>query len=156
MWKTDATEKALNSSAGIARTEDTTSMTGTGAAATESRQRVAMRNNQYSDRDRASTDQLVSELEAIPVGHDKQFYKDALRKQGYEITKVNKDDKDELNLEAVKKGNSVQMNIDFDEDTGRSTEIDASTLWAEAEATTRTREAQETRIDRRSQADMND
>ena len=89
-----------------------------GSAASESRQRVAMRNNQYSDRDRASTDQLVSELEALPVGHDKQFYKDALRKQGYEITKVNKDDTDELNLEAVKKGNSVQMNVDFDQSYG--------------------------------------
>ena len=156
MWKTDATEKALNSSAAIARTEDTTSMTGTGAAASESRRRAVMRNNQYSDRDRASTDQLISEPEAIPVGHDKQFYKDALSKQGYEITKVNKDDTNALNLEAVKKGNSVQMNIDFDKKTGRSTEIDASTLWAEAESTTKTREAQETRIERRSQADMND
>ena len=82
MWKTDATEKALNSSAAIARTEDTTSMTGTGAAASESRRRAVMRNNQYSDRDRASTDQLISELEAIPVGHDKQFYKDAPASKG--------------------------------------------------------------------------
>ena len=69
---------------------------------------------------------------------------------------MNKDDTNALNLEAVKKGNSVQMNIDFDKKTGRSTEIDASTLWAEAESTTKTREAQETRIERRSQADMND
>jgi hypothetical protein len=147
VWRTDATENALNRSDMRAHRDDTGS---------ESRRRVAMRNNQYSDRDRASTDQLIRELEAMPIGRDKQFYKDTLRKEGYEITKVNKDDTDELNLEAVKKGNSVQMNIDFDEDNGRSTEIDASTLWAEAEATTQTREAQEKRIDRRSQADMND
>jgi uncharacterized protein YmfQ (DUF2313 family) len=156
MWQTDATEKALNRSDVIARTDDITPMTGAGSAASESRRQAAMRNNQYSDRDRASTDRLINEIEALAVGHDKQFYKDALRKQGYEITKVNKDDTDELNLEAVKKGNSVQMNVDFDENTGRSTEVDASTLWAEAESTTRTREAQETRIEQRSQADLND
>jgi len=156
VWKTDATEKALDQSDMIARRDDVAPMTGAGSAASESRRQAALRNNQYSDRDRASTDRLINEIEALPVGRDKQFYKDTLRKQGYEITKVNKDDTDELNLEAVKKGNSVQMNVDFDENTGRSTEVDASTLWAEAEATTQTREAQETRIERRSQADLDD
>lgn len=145
VWKTDATEAALARSDRMAR--DTTS---------EARRPRVMRTNPYSDRDRASTDQLIRELEAIPVGQNKQFYKDTLRKRGYEITKVNNDDDNELDLEAVKNGNSVELDIDFDEDTGRSTAVDASTLWAESEATTRTREAQETRIERRSEAGVDD
>ena len=144
VWKTDATEAALNRGERMAR--DTS----------ETRKPMAMRNNQYSDRDRASTDQLIREVEAMPVGQNKQFYKDTLRKRGYDVTKVNKDDDDELDLEAVKNGNSVEVDIDFDEDTGRSTSLDASTLWAESEATTRTREAQEHRMERRSQADVQD
>jgi hypothetical protein len=35
------------------------------------------------------------------------------------------------------------MDIDFNEDTGKSTEVDASSLWAESESTTQTREAQQ-------------
>lgn len=145
VWKTDATEAALDRDARMARTDTT-----------EARRPMVMRNNQYSDRDRASTNQLIREVEAMPVGQNKQFYKDTLRKHGYDITKVNNDDDNELDLEAVKNGNSVEVDIDFDEDTGRSTALNASTLWAESESTTRTREAQESRIERRSQADVND
>jgi hypothetical protein len=138
MWKTDATDEALEHSDRMAGGDHY-------SAYGDSRRAAAVRSNQYSDRDRSMTDQMIKELEALPVGHDKQFYKDALRKRGYEISRVNKDDDDELDLEAVKAGRSVQMDIDFDEDSGRSTEIDASSLWAESEATTKTREAQKTR-----------
>jgi hypothetical protein len=55
---------------------------------------------------------------------------------------VDKDETDEMKLEAVKDGRSVKMDIDFDEDTGKSTKIDASSLWAESESTSRTRKAQ--------------
>jgi hypothetical protein len=145
VWKTDETEAALVRGDRMAR--DSTD---------ESRRPIVMRNNQYSDRDRASTEQLIREVEAMPVGQTKQFYKDTLRKRGYEITKVNNDDENELDLEAVKNGNSVELDIDFDEHTGRSTSLDASTLWAESESTTRTREAQDARMERRSQADIQD
>lgn len=107
-----------------------------------SRRTPATRGNEYSDRDRGSTDQLVKELEALPTGHDKQFYKDALRKRGYDISRVDKDETDELKLEAVKDGRSVKMDVAFDEDTGRSTKVDASSLWVESESTSRTRKAQ--------------
>lgn len=149
VWKTNETKAALerNSASANAGTAGSTS-------AAESRRRMALRNNQYSDRDRASTDQLVRELEALPTGHDKQFYKDALHKHGYDITKINKDDTDKLALEAVKDGNSVKMDVDFDEGTGRSTKVDASSLWAESESTSRTRKAQDAELERRSQADV--
>jgi len=112
-----------------------------------------MRNNQYSDRDRSTTAQLVRELDTLPIGHNKEFYKNTLRQHGYEITKVNKDDDDEMNVEAVKDGHSVQLDISFDENTAQSTEIDASTLWAESESTTRSREAQERTLDSRLPSD---
>jgi len=147
VWQTDATRAAIREGQRTART----STTGVGDAAatgtSESRRVMPKRNNQYSDRDRADTGELIRELEALPVGHDKEFYKSALRQRGYEISKVNKDDADELELEAVKDGNSVQMEVEFDENNGRSTKIDADTLWAESESTTRTRETQERNLD---------
>lgn len=155
MWKTDATKAELERDKGMAANEST-DYEGRRAAAghynedsdrdhsrySESHRTAAMRNNQYSDRDRASTDQLVKELEGLPTGHDKQFYKDALRKRGYDIARVDKDETDELKLEAVKDGRSVKMDIAFDEDTGKSTKVDASSLWVESESTSRTRKAQ--------------
>jgi hypothetical protein len=147
VWQTDATRSMIRENQQMARTNparvDTPADIHTTANATETRRRMALRNNQYSDRDRTNTDQLIRDLETLPVGRSKEFYKTTLRQRGYEISKINKDDADELDLEAVKDGNSVQMEVDFDEDTGRSTEVDASTLWAESESTTRTREAQE-------------
>jgi hypothetical protein len=132
MWKTDATKQELEREKPMAGYDSTTS---------ESR-RAAARNNQYSDRDRSTTDKLVKELEGLPVGRDKQFYKDTLRQHGYDVARVDKDETDELKLEAVKNGHSVKMEVDFDEATGKSTKIDASSLWAESESTTRTREGQ--------------
>jgi len=146
MWKTDATDQALERRERMAGGDEST-------YAAEKRRAAAVRANQYSDRDRSLTDQMVKDLEALPIGRDKQFYKDTLRKRGYEISRVNKDDDDELDLEAVKNGRSVQMDIDFDEDSGRSTEIDASTVWAESEATTRTRKAQEMKPSSRTPAE---
>jgi hypothetical protein len=153
LWKTDETKAALEHNSASARS-DTATSTKEGANASASRHQTALRNNQYSDRDRASTDQLIHEVEALPLGHDKQYYKDALHKQGFDITRIDKDDTDELKLEAVKNGNSVKMDVDFNENTGRSTKIDASSLWAESESTSRTRKAQDADMDRRSQADM--
>lgn len=133
VWRTDETDQVLESNTRRASTDDSYA---------DGRQRAAVRNNQYSDRDRRSAEQLVQEIESLPMGRDKQFYKDMLQRRGYDISRVDKDDQDELDLEAVKDGRSVEVDIDFDEDTGKSTEIDASTMWVESESTTRTREAQ--------------
>jgi len=125
MWKTDATEQAL----------------GRNVVATNK----PMNRNPYSDRDRVSASRLIKETEALPVGKDKEFYKDALAKNGYEITRVNKDDEDMLSLEAVKGANSVEVNVAFNEKTGKSTSIDADSMWVESESTSEAREHQEAR-----------
>lgn len=122
-WKTDATERALG------RT-----------VASNDRQ---MYHNRYSDRDRTSVSRLITELEAMPVGQGKQFYKDELKKKGYEVTRINTDDADQLSLEAVKGANSVELNVAFNEQSGKSTSIDADSMWFESEATSETRTRQE-------------
>ena len=124
-WKTDATERAL----------------GRTVAADDK----PVHRNPYSDRDRTSVSRLIKELEAMPVGQTKQFYKDELKKRGYDIARINTDDKDELSLEAVKDANSVELNVAFNKDNGKSTSIDADSIWFESQATSEVRHHQEAR-----------
>ncbi len=133
MWKSDATKQELERQKVARSTSNSTAMHNT----------AADRNDQYSARDRATSDQLINELKSLPVERDKQFYKEALRQRGYDIARIDKDEKDQLELEAVKNGHSVKMDVAFNSDTGKSTKVDASSLWSESEATSRTREAQQ-------------
>jgi hypothetical protein len=124
-WKTDATERALGRN-----------------VATNSK---PMYGNPYSDRDRVSVSRLIKELEALPVDQTKQFYKDALAKRGYEITRINTDEPNELSLEAVKGANSVELNVAFNDKTGKSTSLDADSIWFESQSTSEERHRQEAR-----------
>ncbi len=123
IWKTDATERAL------------------GRSVTANSK--PMYRNPYSERDRISVSRLIKEMEAWPVDKTKQFYKDALAKQGYEVTRINTDDATTLSLEAVKGANSVGLNVAFNEKTGKSTSIDADSMWFESQATSEERHSQE-------------
>lgn len=125
MWKTDATERALGRNV-VAGSKP-------------------MYRNPYSERDRISVSRLIKEMEAWPVDQNKQFYKDALAKNGYEVTRINTDDMEMLSLEAVKGANSVELNVAFNEKTGKSTSIDADSMWVESQATSQERERQEVR-----------
>jgi uncharacterized protein YmfQ (DUF2313 family) len=122
-WKTDATERALGRNVAL--------------------NSKPMYRNPYSERDRISVARLIKELEAMPVGQGKQFYKDELKKHGYEVTRVNTDDADKLSLEAVKGANSVELNVAFNEKTGKSTSIDADSIWFESQSTSDERHHQE-------------
>jgi hypothetical protein len=124
-WKTDATERALGR--------------------TVASDDKPVYRNPYSDRDRTSVSRLIKELEAMPVGQTKQFYKDELKKQGYEIGRINTDDTVELSLEAVKGANSVELNVAFNEENGKSTNVDADSIWFESQATSDMRHRQEAR-----------
>lgn len=125
MWKTDATEQALGRNV-VASSKP-------------------MYRNPYSERDRISVSRLIKEMEAWPVSKDKQFYKDELAKSGYEVTRINTDDAEMLSLEVVKGANSVELNVAFNEKTGKSESIDADSMWIESEATSQAREHQEAR-----------
>lgn len=131
MWKTEATERAL--------AEHRTDRDDERIARTDRSDSPAVRGNRYSDRDRGQAKQMIKELEALPVEQTKDFYRSELKKRGYTITKVNTDDRDELDLEAVKNGHSIAMEVEFDDQTAKSTSIDADSMWAESESTERAR-----------------
>ena len=65
---------------------------------------------------------------ALGKGHDKAFYRQELEKMGYAITAVNSDDKDYLEYEVVKGGNSYEVQVDFKD--GKSDKVDiANNVW---------------------------
>lgn len=127
MWKTEATEQTLR--------EHRRSTDEERIARADQPVAPTARANRYSERDRARSKEMIKELEALPVGHTKDFYRDELKRRGYTISKVNKDDRDELQLETVKKGHSLAVDVEFDDETGKSTSIDADTMWVESEST---------------------
>ena len=127
MWKTEATERALARNTGM----------------TEANGHGAPYGYRYSDRDRSRVEQMVKDLETLPIGQDKEFYKTELKSRGYEITKINEETQETLELEAVKNARSVALEVTFNEETGQSTELDASELWWESDATETMRERQE-------------
>jgi uncharacterized protein YmfQ (DUF2313 family) len=132
VWKTEATERALTRNSRLAPASD--------AAVNEHGMPYGYR---YSDRDRSRVEQMVKDLETLPIGQDKAFYKTELKNRGYEITKVNEDTPETLDLEAVKNARSVAFEATFNEETGQSTELDVSELWWESDATEKAREQQE-------------
>jgi len=132
VWKTEATERALARNSRLAPASD--------AAANGHGMPYGYR---YSDRDRSRVEQMVKDLETLPTGQDKAFYKTELKNRGYEITKVNEDTKDTLELEAVKNARSVSFEATFNEETGQSTELEVSELWWESDTTEKVREQQE-------------
>lgn len=140
VWKTESTERALARNSRMAKATDA-DLNGQGAPY----------GYRYSDRDRSRVEQMVKELETLPIGQDKTFYKTELKNRGYEITKVNEDTKETLELEAVKNARSVAVEVTFNEETGQSTELDASELWWESDSTEKKREQQE---EKTAQADM--
>ncbi len=91
----------------------------------------------FSDRDwqknwAADKDKME---QALGVGKDKAHYRQALEKMGYHITAVNYDKPDYLEYEIVKGKNSYEVQVDFDKDTGKSTELDVTTNVWQADAT---------------------
>ena len=78
-----------------------------------------------SSSDRQHTTQMLKQLWALPQGKNKQFYRQALKEQGYTVTKVNADSSQELDVVAQKNGKRIAFVVDFDEETGKSTNIEA-------------------------------
>lgn len=69
---------------------------------------------------------MVRELESLPVGHGKQFYRNALQQRGYQITDTTTSE-DKVQFEVEKKGQRVAVDVMFD-DQGKSTDIAANRL----------------------------
>jgi uncharacterized protein YmfQ (DUF2313 family) len=103
--------------------------------------------SRYSDRDRMdSWNQGKKDLEqALKVGENKQFYRQQLEKQGFQITAVNYDKADYVEYEIVKGDRSYEVQIDFDKNNNKATKVEIDrNLWR-AEATDRVLEGREKR-----------
>jgi hypothetical protein len=74
----------------------------------------------------------VQELESLPVGHSKKFYRNALQQRGYEITDTTTS-ANETQFEAEKNGQRVALNVMFD-DQGKSTDIEASRMGGQGQS----------------------
>lgn len=86
--------------------------------------------------------QVLQELESLPVARDRGFYRQALRQRGFQIVDTESTD-NKTRFEAKKNGQRIALRVHFDEDTGRSTNVDVSSLEGRQEASARTSHQQE-------------
>jgi hypothetical protein len=76
---------------------------------------------------------VMKELEALPVSRDRGFYRQALRQRGFQITDTTSND-NQTRFEAEKDGQRITLKVQFDEDTGKSTNVDASSMGAQRDS----------------------
>jgi hypothetical protein len=93
---------------------------------------VIARSYRSSDRDRSQLQQMVRNLEQLPVGRTEQFYRNAITDRGYRILKRDIDDAGATQWHLSKKGRTVALTVYFDPDTAQSTGLRAYPLWWEA------------------------
>lgn len=119
IWRTEATKTALSGK--------------TVPMAT----RVEKGNEAFSDRARMKTWSSEKEKleKTLALGQDKAYYDQQLKKLGYQVTSVNDADKDYVEYEVVKGGDSFEVQIDFE--NSKSRKVDVSTNVWQSEATER-------------------
>ena len=117
MWRTDATKAAM---AGKTVPGATTYVKG---------------NESYSDRSRMKnwTGEKERLEKALAAGKDKNWYAGELKKLGYQVTSVNDREKDYVEYEIVKGGETYEVQIDFDNTIGKK--VDVTTNMWQSEAT---------------------
>ncbi len=94
-------------------------------------------NEAFSDRVRMTTwNQEKDRLEkSLPLGQDKGYYGEQLKTMGYQVTSVNDNEKDYVEYEVVKGGNSYEVQIDFE--GNKAKDVDVTTNVWQTEATER-------------------
>lgn len=70
---------------------------------------------------------MVQELEALPVSRDRGFYRQALRQRGFEIVD-SEPTNNQTRFEAEKNNRRIALDVQFDRDTGKSTNVDVTSL----------------------------
>jgi hypothetical protein len=121
IWRTAATERMLDVNALKNELRDTT-------LADDADVVGRVRSYRFSDRDQARMPHLVKELEALPAGRERDFYRRALRQRGYRIIDTDSIG-DRVQFEAVKDGQSIVLNVVLDPESGESTQVEAAPLW---------------------------
>ena len=117
MWRTDATKAAL---AGKTVPTATAYVAG---------------NERFSDRARMKdwTNHREQLEKALGVGKDKGWYANELKKLGYQVTSVNDSEKDYVEYEVVKGGDSYEVQIDFE--ANKAKKVDVTTNMWQSDAT---------------------
>ena len=70
---------------------------------------------------------MMHELEALPVSRDRGFYRQALRQRGFEIVD-SETTNNQTRFEAEKNNRRIALDVQFDKDTGKSTNVDITSL----------------------------
>jgi uncharacterized protein YmfQ (DUF2313 family) len=119
IWRTEATKAAL------------------GGKTVPVATRVEKGNEAYRDRARMKTwDNEKERLEkSLALGQDKAYYDQQLRKLGYQVTSVNDAEKDYVEYEVVKGGDSFEVQVDFENNKARKVDV-TTNVW-QSEATER-------------------
>lgn len=94
-------------------------------------------NEAFSDRARMPTWHKEKEQleKSLPMGKEKGYYGEQLKTMGYQVTSVNDNEKDYVEYEVVKGGNSYEVQIDFE--ANKAKDIDVTTNVWQTEATER-------------------
>lgn len=91
----------------------------------------------YSDRARlkAASGEKDRLEKSLALGHDKDYYSQQLKSMGYQITSVNDAEKDYVEYEIVKGGDSFEVQIEFA--GGKAKDVDVTTNVWQSDATQR-------------------
>ncbi len=73
------------------------------------------------------TQKMMHELEALPVSRDRGFYRQALRQRGFEIVD-SETTNNQTRFEAEKNNRRIALDVQFDKDTGKSINVDITSL----------------------------
>ena len=73
------------------------------------------------------TQKMVQELEALSMSRDRGFYRQALRQRRFEIVD-SETTNNQTRFEAEKNNRRIALDVQFDEDTGKSTSVDVTSL----------------------------
>jgi hypothetical protein len=96
--------------------------------------------------------QVLQELESLPVSRDRGFYRQALRQRGFEIVDTASTD-NRTRFEAEKNGQRIALKVEFDENTGKSTNVDVASLMSTQKDSPQMSKKQESQQDHMAQRD---
>lgn len=118
MWRADATKQAMRGGKAVMATKPLNN------------------GDVYSDRanNKAWSDQKEKLEKGLPLGKNLAFYAGELKRMGYQITSTNDKDKNYVELEIVKGGDSFELQMDLD-DAGMAKKLDVTSNMWQSEST---------------------
>jgi hypothetical protein len=88
----------------------------------------------------------LSPRASAPVSRDRDFYHQALRQRGFQITDTTSTD-NKTRFEAEKNGQRIALKVQFDENTGKSTDVDVASLMGTKKDSSQMSKKQESQQD---------